>query len=118
MEIAYICIITAFTGWVIIGRAPAILHAPLSAACTFLHGIVTVAGLYILLNATSPVEQIVGFFVVLLGAANAVGGYAVSARMLAMFRVSGTQGIFAFRETSKPRAERRGRPRPLRPKKN
>ncbi len=117
MVLAYICIITAFTGWLIVGRAPAILHAPLTAACTFLHGIVALAGLYILLNAASPVEQIVGFVVVLLGAANAMGGYAVSERMLAMFRVSGTPGIFA-REASKPRAERRARPRPHRPKKN
>jgi H+-translocating NAD(P) transhydrogenase subunit alpha len=34
-------------------------------------------------------EQVIGFFAVLLGAGNAAGGYAVTDRMLAMFRASG-----------------------------
>jgi len=32
---------------------------------------------------------LIGFFAVLLGAGNAAGGYAVTDRMLAMFKVSG-----------------------------
>jgi hypothetical protein len=34
-------------------------------------------------------EQAIGFFAVLLGAGNAAGGYAVTDRMLAMFKTSG-----------------------------
>jgi len=36
-------------------------------------------------------EQVIGFFAVLLGAGNAAGGYAVTDRMLAMFKSSGQQ---------------------------
>ena len=36
-------------------------------------------------------EQAIGFFAVLLGAGNAAGGYAVTDRMLAMFKTSGSE---------------------------
>ena len=39
-------------------------------------------------NASTPLEQAIGFFAVLLGAGNAAGGYAVTERMLAMFKTS------------------------------
>jgi NAD(P) transhydrogenase subunit alpha len=38
-------------------------------------------------------EQVIGFFAVLLGAGNAAGGYAVTDRMLAMFKTSGHQPV-------------------------
>ena len=84
----YIFMLAAFTGWVIIGRVPAILHTPLMSGSNFVHGIVVVGGLFALLNASSATEQAIGFFAVLLGAGNAAGGYAVTDRMLAMFPTS------------------------------
>jgi NAD(P) transhydrogenase subunit alpha len=84
----YIFVLAAFTGWVVIGRVPAILHTPLMSGSNFVHGIVVVGGLYALLGARSVVEQVFGVIAVLLGAGNAAGGYAVTARMLAMFRPS------------------------------
>jgi NAD(P) transhydrogenase subunit alpha len=80
----YIFMLAAFTGWVIIGRVPAILHTPLMSGSNFVHGI----GLYALLNAVTVQEQVIGFVAVLLGAGNAAGGYAVTKRMLAMFQLS------------------------------
>ena len=44
--------------------------------------------MYALLNATSLVEQIIGFVGVFLGAGNAAGGYVVTERMLEMFKPS------------------------------
>jgi NAD(P) transhydrogenase subunit alpha len=85
---AYLFMLAAFTGWVIIGRVPAILHTPLMSGSNFVHGIVVVGGLSVLLDASRPVEQIAGFVAVLLGAGNAAGGYAVTDRMLAMFQTS------------------------------
>jgi NAD(P) transhydrogenase subunit alpha len=85
----YIFLLAAFTGWVVIGGVPAILHTPLMSGSNFVHGIVVVGGLYALINATSTTERIIGFTAVLLGAGNAAGGYAVTSRMLAMFQVSG-----------------------------
>jgi NAD(P) transhydrogenase subunit alpha len=52
------------------------------------HGIVVVGGIFALLNASTVLEQAIGFFAVLLGAGNAAGGYAVTDRMLAMFKTS------------------------------
>jgi NAD(P) transhydrogenase subunit alpha len=102
----YIFMLAAFTGWVIIGRVPAILHTPLMSGSNFVHGIVVVGGLFALLNASTTTEQAVGFFAVLLGAGNAAGGYAVTGRMLAMFQTSGSQSKHA-----KPRHSRASHPK-------
>ena len=84
----YIFMLAAFAGWVIIGNVPAILHTPLMSGSNFVHGIVVVGGIFALLNATNALEQAIGFTAVLLGAGNAAGGYAVTVRMLAMFKSS------------------------------
>jgi NAD(P) transhydrogenase subunit alpha len=95
----YIFMLAAFAGWVIIGNVPAILHTPLMSGSNFVHGIVVVGGIFALLNATTPLEQAIGFGAVVLGAGNAAGGYAVTVRMLAMFKSS----------DEKPRAHKRSR---------
>jgi NAD(P) transhydrogenase subunit alpha len=88
----YIFMISAFSGWVVIGRAPAILQSPLMSGAVLVHGVIVIAGLFVLLNAVTALEQTLGFFAVALGAANVAGGYVVGARMFAKFRVSaGTQ---------------------------
>ena len=84
----YIFMLAGFAGWVIIGNVPAILHTPLMSGSNFVHGIVVVGGLFVLLNATNALEQSIGFVAVLLGAGNAAGGYAVTVRMLEMFKSS------------------------------
>lgn len=86
----YIFMLAGFAGWVIIGNVPAILHTPLMSGSNFVHGIVVVGGIFALLNANTMLEQALGFFTVLLGAGNAAGGYAVTDRMLAMFKTSGS----------------------------
>ncbi|MEH6389305.1 MAG: NAD(P) transhydrogenase subunit alpha [Pseudomonas profundi] len=84
----YIFMLAAFTGYEIIGRVPAILHTPLMSGSNFVHGIVVVGAMWALLNAATPLEQVIGFFGVLLGAGNAAGGYVVTERMLEMFKPS------------------------------
>ncbi len=84
----YIFMLAGFAGWVIIGHVPAILHTPLMSGSNFIHGIVVVGGLSALINASTLQEQTIGFVAVLLGAGNAAGGYAVTTRMLAMFKTS------------------------------
>jgi NAD(P) transhydrogenase subunit alpha len=84
----YIFMLAGFAGWVIIGHVPAILHTPLMSGSNFVHGIVVVGGVYALLNASTVQQQIIGFAAVLFGAGNAAGGYAVTDRMLGMFKPS------------------------------
>ncbi|ACM39506.1 NAD(P) transhydrogenase subunit alpha [Agrobacterium vitis] len=88
----YIFMLAAFTGYEVISRVPSILHTPLMSGSNFIHGIVVVGALHTLLTATSIQTQIIGFFGVMLGAANTAGGYVVTDRMLAMFRASGPKG--------------------------
>ncbi|WP_066098032.1 NAD(P) transhydrogenase subunit alpha [Xanthomonas massiliensis] len=84
----YVFMLAAFTGYEVISRVPSILHTPLMSGSNFVHGIVVVGALHALFNATSLAGQIIGFVGVVLGAANAAGGYAVTERMLAMFKPS------------------------------
>jgi NAD(P) transhydrogenase subunit alpha len=84
----YIFMLAAFTGYEVISRVPAILHTPLMSGSNFIHGIVVVGALYTLLTANSLTAQVIGFVGVILGAANAAGGFVVTRRMLDMFKAS------------------------------
>lgn len=81
----YIAMLAAFTGYVVISRVPSILHTPLMSGSNFIHGIVLVGAMVALGLATTPVEQVIGFLAVVLGAANVTGGYVVTERILQMF---------------------------------
>jgi len=91
----YIYMLAAFAGWVIVGHVPAILHTPLMSGSNFVHGIVVVGGIFTLLNASTAQEQAIGFLAILLGAGNVSGGFAVTDRMLAMFKPSQAARIHA-----------------------
>lgn len=82
----YIFMLAAFTGYEIIVKVPVILHTPLMSGSNFIHGVVVVGAMIALGHADSLTEQVIGFFAVALGAANAAGGYVVTERMLGMFK--------------------------------
>ena len=84
----YIFMLAAFTGYEIIGRVPAILHTPLMSGSNFIHGVVVVGAMVALFGADTVFEQAIGFVGVIVGAANAAGGYVVTERMLGMFKSS------------------------------
>jgi NAD(P) transhydrogenase subunit alpha len=117
----HIVIVSVFAGWMIIGRAPSILHATLISGCAFLNGVVAVAGLYTLLNAGTPAEQIAGFCALLFAAANAAGEYGVSVRSVDMFRAVAPQAIRPHADAAKVTARRwraqRAKAKPRNPKK-
>ncbi len=85
----YVAMLAAFTGYVVISRVPAILHTPLMSGSNFIHGIVLVGAMVALGLSTTPLEQVIGFVAVILGAANVTGGYVVTERILQMFDRSG-----------------------------
>ncbi len=82
----YIFMLAAFTGYEVISRVPVILHTPLMSGSNFIHGVVLVGAMVALGEAQTPLEEIIGFIAVFLGAANAAGGYIVTDRMLGMFK--------------------------------
>jgi NAD(P) transhydrogenase subunit alpha len=83
-----ILIIAAFLGFELISRVPNLLHTPLMSATNAIHGVILVGGMIALAEATDPIITAVGFVAVVFGAANVVGGFWVTNRMLGMFRPS------------------------------
>ncbi len=81
-----IFIIAAFLGFELISRVPNLLHTPLMSATNAIHGVILVGGMITLASAESPIIKAVGFIAVFFGAANVVGGFWVTNRMLGMFR--------------------------------
>lgn len=81
-----ILIIAAFLGFELISRVPNLLHTPLMSATNAIHGVILVGGMITLAEATEPIIMAVGFVAVVFGAANVVGGFWVTNRMLGMFR--------------------------------
>ena len=88
----FIFVLAGFTGYEVISRVPVILHTPLMSGSNFIHGIVLVGAMVALGHADSLLEELLGFAGVLLAAMNAVGGYVVTERMLAMFEKKKTKG--------------------------
>lgn len=84
----YIFMLAAFTGYEVIARVPVILHTPLMSGSNFIHGVILIGAMASLGHADpdEPLQLLIGFVAVFLGAANAAGGYVVTERMLAMFK--------------------------------
>ena len=94
----YIFVLAAFTGYEVISRVPVILHTPLMSGSNFVHGVVLVGAMYALGHAERPFQLTLGFLAVLLGAANAAGGYVVTERMLAMFTAKAKPAVTTGKE--------------------
>ena len=94
----YIFMLAAFTGYEVISRVPVILHTPLMSGSNFVHGVVLVGAMFALGHAETPLQLTLGFLAVLLGAANAAGGYVVTERMLGMFTAKAKPALPAGKE--------------------
>jgi NAD(P) transhydrogenase subunit alpha len=81
-----IFVLALLVGVEVIGKVPATLHTPLMSAANSMHGIVIAGALLIGVTAHNVVGYILAFFATFFAAANVVGGYAVTGRMLKMFR--------------------------------
>lgn len=80
--------LAAFTGYEVINRVPVILHTPLMSGTNFIHGIILIGAMIALGQATTTVQQSIGFFAVLVATINVVGGFVVTERMLVIFNQS------------------------------
>jgi NAD(P) transhydrogenase subunit alpha len=83
---SYVFLLAVFLGVELIGRVPSTLHTPLMSATNAIHGIVMLGGMVLLGVVDNLALNIVGFIAVVCGAANIVGGFAVTDRMLGMFK--------------------------------
>jgi NAD(P) transhydrogenase subunit alpha len=81
-----IFVLAILVGFEVISKVPATLHTPLMSGANSIHGIVLVGAILIAATADNPLSYALAFVAVVFGAANVVGGYVVTDRMLQMFR--------------------------------
>ena len=94
----YIFMLAAFTGYIVIGAVPVILHTPLMSGANFVHGIVLVGAMIALGFSHTALEITIATAAVVLAAMNVHGGYVVTVRMLAMFKSGRERGPAAADE--------------------
>ena len=79
-------VLAILVGFAVISKVPATLHTPLMSGANSIHGIVLVGSMFIAVEATEPVSQLLSLIAVAFATMNVVGGYVVTDRMLQMFR--------------------------------
>ena len=81
-----IFVLAILCGFAVISKVPATLHTPLMSGANSIHGIVLVGSMFIAVNATDPLSQLLSLVAVAFATMNVVGGYVVTDRMLQMFK--------------------------------
>jgi H+-translocating NAD(P) transhydrogenase subunit alpha len=80
-------VLAIFVGFEVISKVPSMLHTPLMSATNAIHGIVVVGAMLVAGAAIGgPVGHAIGLAAMILGTINVVGGFAVTERMLEMFK--------------------------------
>jgi NAD(P) transhydrogenase subunit alpha len=85
-EIIYLVTIMIFVGVELISHVPSVLHTPLMSGANAIHGVVIIGSIIVMGQAEDMLALILGFFAVVLGTLNVVGGFVVTDRMLEMFK--------------------------------
>ena len=89
LQLLTIFVLAMFVGREIITKVPPTLHTPLMSGSNAISGITIVGALVAAGAGAGLLSTILGFIAVVLATINAVGGFLVSHRMLAMFRKKG-----------------------------
>jgi proton-translocating NAD(P)+ transhydrogenase subunit alpha len=86
-----VLVLAVFVGFEVISKVPTTLHTPLMSATNAIHGIVLAGAIVVTAalfsgGAGGPLVTVLAIVAVTLGAINVFGGFAVTERMLQMFR--------------------------------
>ena len=84
----YILVFAIFLGMEVISKVPTVLHTPLMSGANAISGVVVI-GAIILIRNTDPGNYImlsIGMLGIALATVNVIGGFAVTDRMLHMFK--------------------------------
>ena len=81
-----IFVLALLVGFEVISKVPSTLHTPLMSASNAIHGIVLIGAMVTAAQATTPAGYVLAFLASAFAAMNVVGGFAVTDRMLQMFR--------------------------------
>ncbi|MBI3899225.1 MAG: NAD(P) transhydrogenase subunit alpha [Gammaproteobacteria bacterium] len=83
----YVFVLACFIGYYVIWGVTPSLHTPLISLTNAISGIVIVGAILVSGAAEDSIPiQVIGFVAVLLASINIFGGFAVTQRMLAMFK--------------------------------
>lgn len=84
----YIVVFAIFLGMEVISKVPTVLHTPLMSGANAVSGVVVIGAILLIRQASSGdyLVLILGFLGIALAMVNVVGGYAVTDRMLDMFK--------------------------------
>ncbi|MDH3648255.1 MAG: NAD(P) transhydrogenase subunit alpha [Saprospiraceae bacterium] len=84
----YLLLFTIILGFEVISKVPTILHTPLMSGANAISGVVIIGAVLLIRQADSNdyISLILGTVAVVLGTVNVVGGFAVTDRMLEMFK--------------------------------
>ncbi len=85
-EAIFTIILSVLLGIEVISHVPAVLHTPLMSGANAIHGVVIIGAIIVMGHAIGIVPLVLGFFAVVLGTLNVVGGFVVTDRMLEMFK--------------------------------
>jgi NAD(P) transhydrogenase subunit alpha len=78
-------ILSVFVGIEVISKVSTVLHTPLMSGTNAIHGIILIGAMLVTGHSDSVGVTIVGTIAIVLAAANLVGGFVVTDRMLQMF---------------------------------
>jgi NAD(P) transhydrogenase subunit alpha len=78
--------LATFLGVELINRVPTMLHTPLMSGANAISGITIIGSLIVAGGGHGWVSTVLGFLAVVFAMINVVGGYAVTDRMLHMFK--------------------------------
>lgn len=81
-----IFMLSCFIGYFVIWRVTPTLHSPLMSVSNAISGIIIIGGIISLEHAQSQIEIILSYLAIFLSSINIFGGFAVSQRMLNMFK--------------------------------
>ncbi|TCC30766.1 NAD(P) transhydrogenase subunit alpha [Kribbella speibonae] len=79
-------VLSVLVGFEVISKVPATLHTPLMSGANAIHGVVVVGVMIVAASIDTTVGYLLLFVAAAFAAANVVGGYVVTDRMLEMFR--------------------------------
>ena len=84
----WLLLFTVFLGFEIISKVPSVLHTPLMSGANAISGIVILGAIILIRQAPSDdyLTLILGTLGITLGMINVIGGFAVTNRMLEMFK--------------------------------
>lgn len=88
LTMIYILVFIIFLGTEVISNVPTVLHTPLMSGANAISGVVIIGAVLLIRQASADdyFILILGFFGIMLAMINVAGGFAVTNRMLEMFR--------------------------------